>query len=61
MLKDSHALLTIEGLPTMRKQTRNALVKWLRGIANEIDKEDSKIFASPCRFRLMNKYAIKKK
>lgn len=61
MLKNSHALLTIEGLPKMRKQTRVALVKWLRSVANEIEKEDPNIFADPCRFRLMNKYSLKNK
>lgn len=53
MLKNSHALLTIEGLPKMNKATRDRLVEWLRCTANEIAKEDPKIFANPCRFRMM--------
>lgn len=53
MLKNSHALLTIESLPEMDKRTRTRLVKWLRVRADEIEIEDPKIFASPCRFRLM--------
>lgn len=53
MLKNSHALLTIEGLPKMDKRTRTKLVKWINKVSREIETEDPKIFANPCRFRLM--------
>lgn len=43
------AVLTVPKMP--RDRTR--LVDWLKKVAKEIKKEDSKIFASPCRFRLM--------
>lgn len=50
--KDYVALLTIPEIPTKKKE-RDALVTWLRNVAKEINKEDPKIFAKPCRFRLM--------
>lgn len=53
MLKNSHALLTIENLPKMDKRTRTRLVKWLSNVSKEIETKDIKSFDSPCRFRLM--------
>lgn len=55
MKQDTHALLSIDGLPQMDKRTITKLVKWLRSVAEEIEKEDKKAFASPCRFRLLKK------
>lgn len=49
MKKKHIALLTIPKMP----KNRERLVKWLRDVAKEIKKEDPKIFATPCRFRLM--------
>lgn len=53
MLKNSHALLTVEGLPKMGKKSRTLLAAWLKGVAKEIEAENPKVYANPCRFRLM--------
>lgn len=50
--KDYIALLTIPEMPTI-KRDKNRLLKWLREVTYEIHTEDPKIFAKPCRFRLM--------
>ncbi len=40
MHEDLHARLTIFGLPTMKKPAIKVLVRWLRRIADEIEKEN---------------------
>lgn len=50
--KDYIALLTIPEMPKT-KEGEDRLVEWLRNVAKEIKKEDPRIFATPCRFRLM--------
>lgn len=52
MKKNYIALLTITELPKT-KSAKIRLVEWLRNAAKEINKSDPKIFAEPCRFRLM--------
>lgn len=46
------ALLTLEAIPT-KKRERTRLINWLKKITKEIETEDPKIFATPCRVRLM--------
>lgn len=53
MLKpDCIALLTIAKVPE-KKADRARLVAWLRKVATQINKDDPKIYAAPCRARLM--------
>lgn len=47
------AKLIVHGLPTLSKNNRSILVKWLRELAKEINKEDPKVFNKVCRFKLM--------
>ncbi len=47
MQEELHARLTIFGLPGMKKPAIKVLVRWLRRIADEIEKEnDLKIYSA---------------
>jgi len=46
------ATLNVPEMPKKAKD-KERMVEWLRNIAKEIKKEDPKVYASPCRFRLM--------
>lgn len=51
--KDYVALLTIPEFPKT-ESSKKRLVEWLRQTAKVISKEkDYKVYATPCRFRLM--------
>lgn len=50
--KDYLASLTITEM-SKTNEGKDRLVEWLRNVAREIRKENARVFATPCKFRLM--------
>lgn len=51
--KDYHAKAIIYGLPTMNKYLKRRLVKWLKAMISDLEKEPPKDFAERYTLRLM--------